>query len=36
MSTNLEQTLSDAILKSVDIIVDKKLSELEYNTTING
>lgn len=36
MTTNFEQSMSDNILKTIDILVDKKLDELEYNTTING
>lgn len=34
--SNLEQSISDAILQSVDILVDKKISELNYSQTIKG
>lgn len=34
--SNFEENISDAILKSIDVIVDKKISELNYNETIKG
>ena len=34
--SSLEQNISDAILNSIDVIVDKKISELNYSETIKG
>ena len=34
--SNLEQNISEAILNSIDVIIDKRLSELNYSETIKG
>ena len=34
--SDFEQQMSEAILNSIDVIVDKKISELDYNKTIKG